>query len=143
MNIDEELNNIYENLDLKMEEIGILDKMIEEESNVSSKAIDTEREGNFHKNLSFKKRWLFGGKKESLDINSIKNLNIFAYDFDADISLLKKDLLLCYNNEEDLESLNGKISIKVSSDNENELNNNPLKEHKINKKSKSKNNEKI
>ena len=147
MNIDEELNNIYENLDLKMEEIGILDKMIEEESNVSSKAIDTEREGNFHKNLSFKKRWLFGGKKESLDINSIKNsrkdLNIFVYDFDADISLLKKDLLLCYNNEEDLESLNGKISIKVSSDNENELNNNPLKEHKINKKSKSKNNEKI
>ena len=95
MNIDEEFNNIYKNLDLKMEEIGILDKIIEEESNASSsEAIGTEREGNFHKNLSFKKRWLFGGKKESLDINSIKNsrkdLNIFVYDFNADISLLKK-----------------------------------------------------
>ena len=57
MNIDEEFNNIYENLDLKMEVIGILDKMIEEESNASSsEAIGTEREGNFHKNLSFKKR---------------------------------------------------------------------------------------
>ena len=49
-------------------------------------------------------------------------------------------MLLCYNNEEDLESLNDKINnIKASSDNEIELNNNPLKEHKINKKSKSKN----
>ena len=86
-------------------------------------------------------------KKESLDLNNIKNsrndLNIFEYDFDADINLLKKDLLLCYNNEEDLESLyDKKNTIKVSSDNESEINNNPLKEHTINKKNKSKKNKK-
>jgi len=44
-----------------------------------------------------------------------------------------------FNNEEDLESLNDKINnIKVSLEYESELNNSPLKEHKLNKKSKSK-----
>ena len=56
MNIDEELNNIYENLDLKMEEVGIIDKLIKEESNISSsEVIEAETEGKFHKNLSFNK----------------------------------------------------------------------------------------
>jgi hypothetical protein len=57
LNIDEELDNIYENIDLKMEEVGIIDNLIEEESNISSsEAIEAETEGIFHKNLSFNKK---------------------------------------------------------------------------------------
>ncbi len=67
LNIDEELNNIYENIDLKMEEIGILDNIIDEKSNISSsEAIYTKSKGIFIKIFLLIKKLIIWRKKRKL-----------------------------------------------------------------------------